>query len=253
MLCYHNLGGNGVPFENFSDQMRWLKAKGVRSLSLEDVKEYMRGERIKGPKVLITFDDGFRDIYTRAAPLLKELGFQATVFMITSRIRPEHEPGQEDDIVSDEAHEHYVLTGKRAAWLSRGEIREMLHDGVIELGSHSVRHRKYRVSKPRLSEIPYHWAYAPYRQLGETPVPVLAPELAGPICRGESPSCYKETTEQFSFRVEQELRQSREALEALSGGPITAMAWPWGAYCRAGQRAAQAAGFELLFTTKRGA
>ncbi|THB68063.1 MAG: polysaccharide deacetylase, partial [Desulfovibrio sp.] len=67
------------------------------------------------------------------------------------------------------------------------------------------------------------------------------------------PSCYKETTEQFIFRVEQELRQSREALEALSGGPITALAWPWGAYCRAGQRAAQAAGFELLFTTKRGA
>ena len=106
------------------------------------------------------------------------------------------------------------------------------------------------VAAPDLDALPAHWAYAPWEGR-PGPYPRLAPELAGPAWLAEQGR--PETDEEFARRAEQVLAESRCGLEAVLGRPVTALAWPWGAFHPLAVAAARQAGFSLLFTTARGA
>ncbi len=72
--------------ENFKEQMRYLK-ENFTVLSLKQFLEYRdTGKELPKNSVLITFDDGYRDNYLYAYPVLKELGLPATIFITTSVI-----------------------------------------------------------------------------------------------------------------------------------------------------------------------
>jgi peptidoglycan/xylan/chitin deacetylase (PgdA/CDA1 family) len=58
-----------------------------RPVSLGDTVDRMvAGERIEAGSIALTFDDGYRDLYSRAFPMLKARGIPATVFLTTSAI-----------------------------------------------------------------------------------------------------------------------------------------------------------------------
>ena len=62
-----------------------LKSKGYETLLVSDVLEWLDGKKgLPDRSVLLTFDDGFENIYNHAFPLLEEMEFNATVFL-TSR------------------------------------------------------------------------------------------------------------------------------------------------------------------------
>ncbi|EPR30402.1 polysaccharide deacetylase [Alkalidesulfovibrio alkalitolerans DSM 16529] len=248
VLCYHNIGGNGVPEESFAAQMDWLAARGVRSLTLAGVEAFLRGEPLREPSVLLTFDDGFRDLYTRAAPILRRHGFSCLAFVVPNRIREDHEPGTGEPIMADAAHEAFVLRGDRSAWMSWAEIAELQREGVVEVGSHSLTHRMAPVSEAQAGEVPAHWAYAPWR--GQKTFPRLAPELAAPIRVEEQGRL--ETIEELKARVEENILKSRDELESRLGCEVRSLAWPWGAWRPEGLWAAHKAGIRLCFTLERG-
>ena len=75
--------------------------------------------------IVLTFDDGYRDFYTHAFPVLKQFGFTATVFLPTDYIG-NGRPG---------------IRGKRH--LSWEEVRE-LHAQGITFGSHTCSHPQLR-------------------------------------------------------------------------------------------------------------
>jgi len=249
VLLYHQLGAGGVSRAAFAEQMRWLARAGVRSLTPEDLGRVLAGEPLDRPGACITFDDGFRDLYTFAAPVLADLGLRATVFAISGRLRPDAEPGQAGEIAAGEAMRNFLLRGDRSAWLSANELRELVKSGVFSVGSHTATHGMIPVSGPELAALPGHWAYAPWEGR-PGPYPRLAPELAGPAWRAEQGR--PETEAEFAARAERLLGESRSGLEAVLGRPVTALAWPWGAFHPLGRRAAQRAGFSLAFTTARG-
>ncbi len=72
-----------VERDNFFSQLKVLK-KYYRVVPLiELLSQWEKGKN--GPyEVSITFDDGYRDIYTLAYPVLKELGLPATLFFTSS-------------------------------------------------------------------------------------------------------------------------------------------------------------------------
>ena len=81
ILTYHSVGQrdhemNVMP-EAFRRQMAWL-AEHVPVIPLEEAVEGRSG-------VAITFDDGYRDNLENAAPILREFGFPATLFMVAGR------------------------------------------------------------------------------------------------------------------------------------------------------------------------
>lgn len=72
--------------EQFHSQVQVLKKKGgVVSLE-EALSLLLTGRPFKGTAVLITFDDGYLDNYTLAFPILKNAGLPATFFLATSFI-----------------------------------------------------------------------------------------------------------------------------------------------------------------------
>ncbi|BBD07692.1 polysaccharide deacetylase family protein [Desulfovibrio ferrophilus] len=250
VLCYHNLGGNGVPRESFVSQMRWLKDNGVCTLNQSELRRFLEGETLTSPSVMITFDDGFRDLYTFARPILKDLGLTATVFIINDRMRPNSEIGFDREILAHQAHLDFLLTQNRSAWLSLQELKELLEEGVFELGSHSFSHRMKPTCAPELVELPTHWAYA--LQSGQDgPYSELKPELAHPLWLANEQR--QETTQEMISRVQNNLEESRRELEAQCERPVTAFAWPWGETHPAAEQAVEKAGLDLRFTLKRGA
>lgn len=251
VLCYHNIGGNGVPYRLFAEQMRMLADLGITTLTLAEFESFLNGQDLDGPGVLITFDDGFRDIYTRVWPLFEQLDLVGTMFIINNRVRPDDQPGIEEDIVAHEAHRDFTTRGERAAWLSAGEIRQLQDSGRFDVGSHSMAHMMGPVSESVLANPPDHWSYAAWDKREGDRVPRLAPELAQPLYI-EQASRF-ETGQEFAARVENNLADSRRELEDLTGRPVNSLAWPWGKCHPLGVAAARRAGFKMLFTLQRGA
>lgn len=88
VLMYHRVVAPGTPFEGceidlFRDQMRWLKQR-CRPIGPDRVLDEARSAASTRPPVLVTFDDGYRDYFDHAYPVLKELGIPAVVFLATS-------------------------------------------------------------------------------------------------------------------------------------------------------------------------
>jgi peptidoglycan/xylan/chitin deacetylase (PgdA/CDA1 family) len=89
ILCYHNLGPEAkgrllLAASKFDEQMRYLKTNGYRVISLAEFIEFTRlGRQLPKKSVVLTFDDGYRSFKQYAYPILKELGFTATLFAYT--------------------------------------------------------------------------------------------------------------------------------------------------------------------------
>jgi peptidoglycan/xylan/chitin deacetylase (PgdA/CDA1 family) len=70
--------------EQFREQMQFLKDNGYTPISLYDLHRALaRPYRLPEKPVILTFDDGYADVYTDAVPILREFGFTATFFIVT--------------------------------------------------------------------------------------------------------------------------------------------------------------------------
>jgi len=125
ILMYHNIGGEPGSFfvtpENFAKQMEYIKQHGYEVISLDELVTGIRNKNfIPKNKVVITFDDGYRDNFEYAYPVLKKYGFTATVFVIT-------------DFVGT------GTAGKGKQFASWDEIISMSKDN-LSIGSHTKTH-----------------------------------------------------------------------------------------------------------------
>lgn len=95
ILAYHRvtdrphpaLAAYAVSPRTFRRQLAWLRARGYDVISLSAVYDAYRGAASLPPHpVVITFDDGYEDTSTIAAPILGAFGFQATLFVVSDRV-----------------------------------------------------------------------------------------------------------------------------------------------------------------------
>lgn len=109
--------GLTVAPSDFARQMHWLKRNGYHSLTQEQLLAALRdGAPLPPRPVLITFDDGYRDVLGKASPVIHRLGLHATEYVITGR-----------------------LHGTDPSFLTVPELRVLEQRG-IEIGSHTVTH-----------------------------------------------------------------------------------------------------------------
>ena len=125
VLVYHNIAPQAkgrlvMAAGTFQQQMRYLKARGYRVVSLDDLIEHTAlGRQLPRRSVVLTFDDGYKSFLQYARPLLKELGFPATLFVYTD----------------------YVGTGRGA--LTWDDLKSLASDG-FRIGAHSKTHSDLR-------------------------------------------------------------------------------------------------------------
>jgi len=144
ILAYHSIDDSGsvisIAPERFRRQMQFLAESSFNVISLKDVVKHIIEKRMFPEKSLaITFDDGFRNVYDEAYPVLKEYGFRATVFLVAGFCgRDNNWNGQPEGIpVMD--------------LLDWDQIKEMAVGGV-DFGAHTMNH-------PDLSELTPDQAY----------------------------------------------------------------------------------------------
>jgi peptidoglycan/xylan/chitin deacetylase (PgdA/CDA1 family) len=172
VLIYHQVGaGLGrqmeVTTEDFVWQLDWL-AQNRQVVSLEEALE--RWEEDGSEKlVVLTFDDGYRDTYTAAFPLMKERGMPFTLYLATKAI-------ESGDLPSG------------AAPLTWDQIGEMIDTGLVTVGAHTHTHADLRnlargeVTREveicnhliaiRLGSLPRHFAY-PWGYWSATADPIV--------------------------------------------------------------------------------
>ena len=92
VLLYHRVNPDSDPFspgisvKAFDSQMRHL-AENYRVLPLAEIVERMKQGVGVGPgTIAVTFDDGYRDNYEYAHPILRKYDLPATLFVATSYI-----------------------------------------------------------------------------------------------------------------------------------------------------------------------
>lgn len=69
----------------FEEQLRYLRDAGYVSISLRELTLALQtGQPLPEKPIIFTFDDGYRDAYDNAFPLLRRYGFTGTFFVITS-------------------------------------------------------------------------------------------------------------------------------------------------------------------------
>ena len=93
VLAYHSVDTTGSPLSiapaEFRDHLALLRQKGWRGLSLAEFVARLNDVPGNRKEVFLTFDDGYENFYTQAAPLLAEFGFPATVFLVTDYVGKE--------------------------------------------------------------------------------------------------------------------------------------------------------------------
>jgi peptidoglycan/xylan/chitin deacetylase (PgdA/CDA1 family) len=109
----------------FEQQVRFLRQNRYRTVSVTEAFRRTQTAKAAEKLVGITFDDGYKDFYTNAFPILSHYGYSATVFLPTAYI------GQ----ASRQFNGAECLTWSQA--------RELRTAGV-EFGSHTVTHPQLR-------------------------------------------------------------------------------------------------------------
>lgn len=131
IVMYHSVYPDAKPEnrltvspDTFERQMFFLKSHRYNVLPLESIAALIKAKKkIPHKTIAITFDDGYKDNYIYAFPVLKRHGLPATIFLIVNEIgRPQND---------------------RLNWK---EIKEMQDSGFISFGSHTLNH-------PLLTEI----------------------------------------------------------------------------------------------------
>lgn len=100
VLMYHRIGQIRADDERrycispkrFAEHMRHLAAKGMQACSVDDFVGWLYdGKTLPEGSFLLTFDDGFMGVYDHAAPVLEDLGWPATVFLVSGLLGREDE------------------------------------------------------------------------------------------------------------------------------------------------------------------
>lgn len=134
ILCYHHVADPppGAPVRGlycrprqFAGQVAWMARRGARFATLRDLA---RAASLRdGAAVVLTFDDGYRDVFEEAFPVLEAHRAPAVVFPVVGDI------GGEDVVWAESADQ------TPADLLTGAQLREMAAAG-IEIGSHLLSH-----------------------------------------------------------------------------------------------------------------
>jgi peptidoglycan/xylan/chitin deacetylase (PgdA/CDA1 family) len=130
-----------VPPERLERQLTGLLRRGWQAWPIKQVLSYIeRDLPLPAKTFVVTFDDGFANNLTQAAPILTRLGVPATLFLATAYLDTKA-PFPSDD---------WTVAGQPGvpteAWrpLTTEECQRLIASGLIELGAHTHTHADFR-------------------------------------------------------------------------------------------------------------
>lgn len=127
ILMYHSVDTHtnaffAVSATEFAAQMQFLVKNNYQVITLAElVARIKNGTPLKG-EIVITFDDGYKDNFVNAYPVLEQYNLPATIFITT-------------DLIGG-------VDGRGFKMLSEDDLKEMHSSGLIDIEPHSMSHPK---------------------------------------------------------------------------------------------------------------
>lgn len=125
-----------VTTKTFEKHLQFFKSFGFQTLTFQDLHQFWSGKKplTSFPRrpLLLTFDDGYRNVLENAAPLLKKFGMKASLFILSDRSLLKN---NWDDQDPQEDPEHSRL-------MDQEELRRLRAFG-FELESHGADHKNF--------------------------------------------------------------------------------------------------------------
>lgn len=174
ILLYHRVGGEtrsdvDVSARTFERQMRYLK-RHCLVVSLDEVVRFAARRTVRHASrdvVAITFDDGYRETYELAYPIMRRFGLPATIYLPSMYVE-EQQP-------FDFGGFQRARTDERPRPMTWEMAGEMLQSGLVTIGGHTLTHADLsradagqaareidecdRLIERRLGIVPRHFAY----------------------------------------------------------------------------------------------
>lgn len=208
VLCYHGVEDRVVDdadamtlsSDNLVAHLNWLQQHGWTAISLADLRVAKAGGKPLPEKAfLLTFDDGYANVYRRVFPILKAFKVPAVLALVTSWL----------EVPDGELVTYGRQQLPREHFMSWAQIREMADSGLVEVASHSHNLHRGVLGNPQGNEQP---ALTTHQWL-------------------EEKQRY-ETDVEWRKRIRSDLQRSVEIIKQRLGKAPTVIAWPYGKYNR---------------------
>ncbi len=211
-----DLGSDDITTGRLIAFFDWLRGTGWTPVTLDDIAAAGAGVRALPPKpILITFDDGYKNAYTRVYPLLLAYRYPAVLALVGSWM----------DAPMTATVSYGGEMVPRANFLSWENVREMQSSGLVEFASHSYALHTGIRGNPQGSMPPSAatWTYDPRTGTYESDASMQA-------------------------RVTADLRKAIALMRSHTGKAPRALVWPFGRYAGPSLTAAREAGFRFAIT-----
>lgn len=274
ILMYHRVDKQSYPFYEtavhphaFERQMQFLK-KNFSVIDLADLKRLNVKEKSATDHVVITFDDGYRDNYLHAFPILKKYGLKATIFLATDYIGTGkllwyddlawvlyHGKAFSAGHLGKQSPLHLKLAEKIGIFLNaeKKEKRGALQSIIAELKDVNSAHRE-RI----IDEIASSCNVSRYSRDAD-PVMLSWDEVVQMSESGISFGCHTQSHLLLSNteidEARREIRVSREKIEGQIEKKVTTFAYPYGKKADYSEQVIsilEEEGFDFACTTNRG-
>lgn len=267
ILMYHRIAdvpmdprGTAVSPENFAQQLDYVQHT-CRPMRLLDLVEAMRAHSLPHRAVAITFDDGHASVFQRAHPLLASAQVPATVFITTGNIDDPREFWWDELdrvlLLSEDVPDtlHLPVGGEGYEWATgRREQRLEAYHAIRQLA-------RTAVDEERESLLSFlsRWAgverTAPSDCRAMTSAELNHLAQDGLIELGAHTRTHPVLAALPADDQRAEILVSRSSLEAITGRPVLAFAYPYGQtehFTEETVRIVEAAGLRVACTAIQG-
>ena len=127
--------------DEFEKQIKFLAENGYKTLTSQEFLEYKKGNLKTKKAIFITFDDGWRDNFVYAYPILKKYNLKATCFLVTEWVeKASNKKSEFKPLFHNEAKKE-VQVNPASVILNWEEIEKMRN--VFDFHSHTHSHRDF--------------------------------------------------------------------------------------------------------------
>lgn len=214
-----DLGDDAMTTGTLISFFEWLKANNWTAVSANDVLRAARGGPPLPPRaILITFDDGYRSLYTRVFPLL--LAYRIPV--VSALV------GTWMDAPLGATVDYDGKIVPRRHFISWPEAREMQASGLVEFASHSYDLHRGLIGNPQGNIMP------------------------SAVTREFKMDAGYENAASHDARIEADARRIYALLSRELGRAPRVWVWPYGRYSQPAIESIRKAGFEMALTLDAG-
>lgn len=226
-LAYHAVQDNkadqtymSVRTDQLLAQFSWLRDNGYQAVSVDQILVAQKGGTpLPAKAVLLSFDDGYQDFYTRVAPMLRAFNWPAVLAPVGIWL----------ETPADQNVQFGDIAAPRAMFLNREQLQRTAQSPLVEIGAHTFDQHKGIVGNPQGNNLP---------------------AMANRIYLQEQQRY--ESAEEFETRIRSDVAAITNTVKNVTGKQPRVWVWPYGAVNGIAQKIIREAGYELFLTLEEG-